>query len=286
MKWLKRIGLLILIALIASTIFIGRFVYKAKVGFEHYETEMHDISMPADRPAILVISKTTGYRHDEAIEASKPMFRDLGKDNNWFVYQTEDAGIFNAAQLNQFDVVVWNNATGTVLNTDQQKLFKSYLESGGGFVGIHAAGDDSHYRWPWYQDNIICAQFSHHPIENQFQSAQVNILNVPDSTWMLEPSWQHTDEWYVFSNQPFEKGATVLYTIDGEAIDPNGNILWVTGFESGMGKEHPVAWYKKIGAGRTFYTSIGHTKETYTRYPFIKMIDLAITWTGRLEDVE
>jgi len=282
MIWLKRIGLLILITLIIGAVFIGRFIYKVKVGFTKYETVAHDITVPSDQPAILVISKTTGFRHGEAIDASRPMFDHLGNQNDWFIYQTEDAGIFNAEQLNQFEVVVWNNATGTVLNTEQQKLFKSYLENGGAYVGIHAAGDGSHYRWPWYQNTIICADFSHHPFENQFQSTQVNIRNIPDSTWSIEPSWEHIDEWYVFSNQPTEKGATVMYAIDGEAIDPNGNILWVKGFESGMGKEHPVAWFKDVGKGRAFYTSIGHTRATYTAEPFVRMISHAISWTGRL----
>ena len=282
MKWLKRIGLLILLAFIVAGIFIGRFIYKAKVGFTKYETEAHDITIPSDQPAILVISKTTGFRHNEAIEASQPMFTELAKDNRWFIYQTEDAGIFNADQLKQFEVVIWNNATGTVLNTDQQTLFKSYLEKGGGFVGIHAAGDGSHYRWPWYRNNIICADFSHHPFKNQFQSAQVNLRNIPDSTWTINPSWEHTDEWYVFTSQPSEKGATVLYAIDGDQLDPNGNILWIKEFDFGMGKEHPVAWYKDIGTGRAFYTSIGHTGETYRDEPFVDMIQQAIQWTGKL----
>ncbi len=54
--------------------------------------------------------------------------------------------MFNAEQLNQFELVVWNNATGTMLNTQQQELFQTYLEGGGGYIGIHAAGDNSHYR--------------------------------------------------------------------------------------------------------------------------------------------
>jgi len=283
MKWFKRIGLVLLLAFFGAGIFIGRFVYKAKVGFEHFETTPHDITIPSDRPAILIISKTTGFRHSEAIEASQPMFSNLEESNNWFIYQTEDAGIFNNIQLTQFDVVIWNNATGTVLNSEQQELFKSFLEAGGGYVGIHAAGDGSHYRWPWYQNNIICATFSHHPLKNQFQAADIKLNHVPDSTWNISTQWNHTDEWYIFSNQPSEKGATVLYTIDGNSIDNNGNILWIKAFNFGMGEHHPVAWFKDIGQGRSFYTSIGHTAETYQNPNYIEMIQKAIRWAGRLD---
>jgi len=263
MKWLKRIGLVLLILLIGGGIFIGRFVYQAKVGFERYETAAHDITIPPDRPAVLVISKTTGFRHEDAIVASGPMFQKMATNKNWFIYQTEDAGIFNEDQLNQFDVVVFNNATGTVLNSDQQSLFKKWLESEKGF-------------------NIICAEFSHHPIENQFQEMQLNLLSPPDSTWSLTPSWSHNDEWYIFKNHPADKGANIVYEFDGNKLDPNGNILWVKGFEKGMGAHHPVAWWKDIGQGRAFYTSIGHTGASFSTAEFVDLVEQAIKWTGRM----
>ena len=33
----------------------------------------------------------------------------------------------------------------------------------------------------------------------------------------------------------------------------------------GMGKDHPVAWYRRLEKGRTFYTSIGHDASLETR---------------------
>lgn len=43
----------------------------------------------------------------------------------------------------------------------------------------------------------------------------------------------------------------------------------------GMGKDHPVAWYRATGKGRTFYTSIGHGAEAWNQQAFIKMLENA-----------
>lgn len=52
-------------------------------------------AMPArfEHPAVLVFSKTNGFRHDEAIEASNPMFVALGKQNDWSVFVTENGAV-------------------------------------------------------------------------------------------------------------------------------------------------------------------------------------------------
>lgn len=284
MKWLKRILFLLLIVLIAGGIFLGRFIYKAKIGFENYDTEPHGIEIPSDQPAILVISKTNGFRHGEAIEASRPMLDQLAKSENWFLYETEDTGIINAKELNQFDVVVWNNSTGPVLNEAQQKLLESFVQNGGGFVGIHAAGDASK-RWPWYHEHLIRADFSHHPIKNQFQKTTVTKSNIADSSWINLPiSFDQTDEWYVFFDQP--RNTNILYTIDGTEIDPNGNLLMIKDKDFGMGEVHPVAWYHTEGAGKVFYTSMGHTGETFSHPAVVELIRAAIEWSMRSEFIK
>jgi hypothetical protein len=62
------------------------FIYKVKNGFPvTYETEKPKISIPADKPAILLFSKTTGFRHGESIDASKPVLKDLSAKNGWFI---------------------------------------------------------------------------------------------------------------------------------------------------------------------------------------------------------
>lgn len=278
-KFLKialwTIGVIIVLLVGAASL----FMYKVKNGFPvSYETEKPAIEIPKDQKTVLLFSKSTGFRHGESIEAGKKAFTEMASLHHWFLYNTEDGGVFNPEQLAQFDVVIFNNSTGRVLNEDQQAAVQSYVENGGTLLGIHGSGDNSHH-WEWYEQNFIGAEFSHHPLNPQLQAAEIMLNPVPDSLLMvgLPQSWTHTDEWYIFFENPRDRGFNVLYNIDGDKIIPDGNILWTKDKNFGMGKDHPVAWYKSIGSGRTFYTSIGHNGEAWQQLAFLKMLENVIT---------
>jgi type 1 glutamine amidotransferase len=55
-------------------------------------------------------------------------------------------------------------------------------------------------------------------------------------------------------------------------------MLWMKDKNFGMGKYHPVAWYKKVGKGNMLYTSMGHSKEVWENKPFQDFIEKSITW--------
>jgi len=265
--------------LVLLTIMMSVFVYKVKNGFPvSYETNAPTIDFPNDRTNVLLFSKSTGFRHDESIETGKKIFEDLAKKNNWFLYSTEEGGVFNPEQLSKFDVVIFNNSTGRLLNDEQQKVFEDYVEGGGSMIGIHGAGDDSHHDWGWYVENLPGSLFSHHTLNPQFQQTEITLNAVQDSLLSegLPSTWTHADEWYVFSENPRSKGFNIVYTIDGDKINPDGNLLWIKDKNFGMGKDHPVAWYRSTGKGRTFYTSIGHDATAWKQVAFVKMLENAV----------
>jgi uncharacterized protein len=284
---MKRILKITLWSLAVIAVFIivliAGFIYKVKNGFPvSYETEAPAIDIPDDQTTVLLFSKATGFRHGESIETGKKTFAKMAKENNWFLYSTEEGGIFNAEQLSKFDVVIFNNSTGRVLNDNQQLVLEEYVTGGGTLIGIHGAGDDSHH-WDWYEQSLMGSRFSHHPIDPQLQETELILNEKGDSTLVrgLPRSWKHTDEWYVFYENPRTKGFELLYTIDGEKIDPSGNMLWINDKNFGMGKDHPIAWYKVIGSGRTFYTSLGHTPETWQQSGFTEMLGNVVNWATR-----
>jgi type 1 glutamine amidotransferase len=261
-------------------VLMAGFLYKVKNGFPvSYETEVPVIEFPSDQTAVLLFSKATGFRHGESIDAGKNVFKELAKKNNWFLYSTDEGGVFNPEQLAKFNAVIFNNSTGRVLNDDQQAALEEYVTQGGSLIGIHGAGDDSHH-WDWYENNLMGARFSHHPLDPQLQEAEITLNDVRDSLIVegLPATWKHTDEWYVFFEHPVDKGFNILYTIDGEKINPSGNMLWITNKNFGMGKGHPVAWYRATGKGRTFYTSIGHNAEAWKQQAFVDMLENAVSW--------
>ncbi|MEJ0034315.1 MAG: ThuA domain-containing protein [Bacteroidota bacterium] len=264
--------------ILAFVLFVAFFFYKVRYGLPIYETEVPVINFTEGQKAVLLFSKSTGFRHAESIDAGKNVFAEMAVKNNWFLYSTEDGGVFNADQLAKFDVVIFNNSTGKLLNDEQKQVLANYVEGGGKLMAIHGAGDNSHGDFPWYVNNVPGAEFSHHALDPHLQEATVMLNPVPDSLMIegLPQSFKHTDEWYVFLDNPRNKGFNIIYSIDGESIIPNGNFLWMTGKDFGMGKDHPVAWYKPTGKGQTFYTSMGHDALAWRQEGFVKMLEDAI----------
>jgi hypothetical protein len=279
---MKKIGKIILFSLLGFLLLSGLamaiFFYKINYGFPvSYETEKPAIAFPQGQAAILVFSKTTAFRHGESIEASLPVFTEMARRNSWFVYQTEKGGVFNKDQLKQFKAVIFNNSTGRVLNDEQQQALTRYVEEGGSLIGIHGAGDNSHH-WPWYEQSLLGTRFSHHSLNPHLQKTDVHIANVTDTilTRDLPSSWTHEDEWYVFFSQP--KGVKIISYINGDKIIPNGNMLWMKDKNFGMGNYHPVAWYREVGKGKTFYTSMGHSKEVWQEASFVRLVENTLHW--------
>jgi cytochrome c len=196
--------------------------------------------------AVLVFSKTTGYRHD-SIPNGIAAIRALGAGHGFAVEATEDAGNFNNATLARYKVVVFLLTTGDVLDAGQKAALEQYVRGGGGFVGIHSASDTEHH-WPWY-GRLVGTWFKSHP---RIQPAMIRIED-PDhpSTKGLPQQWERTDEWYNFVSNP--RGAVhVLASLD-EATYSGGT----------MGGDHPIAWCQNVDGGRSWYTEMGHTKESY-----------------------
>ncbi len=279
-KFFKVLGWTVLSIVVLLGILMAGFIYKIKNGFPvSYETEAPVINFPTDQKAVLLFSKSTGFRHGESIEAAKKTFDELAKKNNWFLYSTEEGGVFNKEQLAKFSAVIFNNSTGRLLNDEQQKTLEEYVEQGGKLIAIHGAGDNSHH-WDWYVQNLLGSEFSHHAIQAQLQMGTTKLNASSDSTLIagLPETWKQADEWYVFFENPAAKGFNVMLTINGDEIDPSGNLLWMTDKNFGMGKDHPVAWYKSVGKGRTFYTSMGHDGTAWKQEPFVHMLENAVNW--------
>jgi uncharacterized repeat protein (TIGR03806 family) len=195
------------------------------------------------------------------------MLTAIAFDNDWEIAFTEDSSQFNETNLSQYSVVVWLNTTGDVLNSDEQSAFENYIQTGGGYVGIHAASD-TEYSWPWY-GTLVGAYFDSHP---EIQQATLNIEERSHaSTQTLASTWIHTDEWYNFQTNPREN-VNVLMSLDESTYNPGAAAM----------VDHPIAWYRNVGQGRSFYTGLGHTANAYLNQNFIDHIEGALSWAGAL----
>jgi cytochrome c len=198
------------------------------------------------RFTVLVFSKTTAFRHD-SIPQGIAAIEQLGAEHSFAVDSTEDAARFSDSNLARYKAVIFLNTTGDILDADQKAAFERYIRSGGGFVGVHSASD-TEYQWPWY-GRLVGTWFASHP---QIQHATIHVT-APDHPSMkgLPAAWERTDEWYNFRSNP-RSAVQVLATVD-EATYSGG----------AMGADHPIAWCQTIDGGRSWYTAMGHTKESY-----------------------
>ncbi|MEU4713664.1 ThuA domain-containing protein [Micromonospora purpureochromogenes] len=206
----------------------------------------------ADAPYdVLVFSRTAGFRHD-SIAVGTQAIRDLGAANSFTVTATEDAAAFTTGNLAQYEAVVFLNTTGDVLNASQQTAFESYIGSGGGYVGVHAAAD-TEYGWSFY-GNLVGAYFASHPA---IQQANVKVENrAHPASAHLPQTWTRTDEWYNYQTNA-RSTARVLATLDESSYSGGG-----------MGADHPHSWCKTYSGGRAFYTGGGHTQASYAEPAF------------------
>jgi type 1 glutamine amidotransferase len=283
MKVIRRIALwtavvlggivLVLAALIAPT------AWRVLHGVDVYETTPPTLPAALPRPAILVFSKTNGFRDEAQIKAANAMFREVGKAKGWSVVVTENGAVFNPAQLSRFQAVVWNSVSGDVLTPAQRQAFKDYLEGGGGFVGVHGAGGDPSYRWRWYVETLIGAQFIGHTMWPHEQPGTLHV-EAPAHPVMagLPRIWPRREEWYSFDRSVRAKGYQVLLTLDEATYQPHGLFRE----DISMGADHPLVWAHCVGKGRALYSALGHFAASYAEPLHRRLLTNAVAWAAGL----
>lgn len=203
-------------------------------------------------PRVLVFSKTAGFHH-ASIPAGIAAIEKLGKENGFDVDTTTNADMFVEDTLQKYAAVIFLNTTGDVLNNYQEADFERYIQSGGGYVGVHAA-TDTEYEWGWY-GGLAGAYFDNHPAGTHKAT-----LTVKDKSFgQLPDKWEHEDEWYNFKK--ISPNIKVIMTVDEKTYEGGKN-----------GDNHPISWYHEYDGGRAFYTELGHTDATYKEENFLKLL--------------
>lgn len=214
---------------------------------------------------LLLFTKTTGFRHP-SIEVAVPVVQEMGVNNGFEVDHTEDANVFNPANLAQYEAVFFLNTTLEVLNEDEQTAFEDYITGGGAFIGVHSAADTEH-DWPFYGE-VVGAYFMAHPVANQPGNVRIEDAEHPSVAHLSDPWFIPLEEFYSFKSNPRGQ-VRVITSIDesgylqepNTSCDPSG-ATFPEGFSGKMG-DHPLTWCHDKFAGRAWYTAIGHEPYLY-----------------------
>ncbi len=226
----------------------------------------HLTSAQTPKTNVLVFSKTAGFRH-QSIGAGKTALAKLAKEKGYGVNFTEDASMFNERNLKKYNAVVFLNTTGDILNNTEQAAFERYIQAGGGYVGIHAA-TDTEYDWPWY-GQLAGAYFLDHPMTpSNVQNGKFIVTKKNHwATQGMPDSFERADEFYSFKD-----------------ISPKINVVLNIDEKSYIGGKnpdfHPMSWYQEFDGGRSFYTAMGHTDETYSDPLFLNHLSAGIHYAA------
>jgi type 1 glutamine amidotransferase len=203
---------------------------------------------PASELEVLVFSRTTSYRHADAIEAGREA---LGE--RFAAELTEDPARFSDDGLRDVDVVVLLQTNGpSVLRGGQRAAFERWVRAGGGVVAIHAAANADR-DWAFYGELLGGARFLSHR-QGPLQREDVIVERHP-ATEDLPSRWRRSDEWYRFEPEP---RAHVLARVDRD----------------------PMAWWTEIDRGRAFYTALGHSGAAWSEPLYREHVYAAVEWAA------
>jgi uncharacterized protein len=235
-------------------------------------------SLPPFKKTILILGAAKGWQHDSISDAMVTI-RNMGRETGmWDAYlRTDyqwvtkgDPGT-NGKNLTKFDALVFVNTTGKMeLSEEQKKDLLSYVrDDGKGFVGVHAALD-ANYDWPEYGE-LIGGWFDEHPW-NTFDAPIV--LEDPSfpAVRHLPRSFVKRDEIYQAKQWSRDK-VNVLLRLDETKLEYQNNAR-----VHRTDRDFAVAWSKMYGKGRVFYSTLGHTNESWSDPDVKTMYFEAIKW--------
>jgi type 1 glutamine amidotransferase len=285
------LGLVVALALLAFLFLVNIWRYGAwNLLFPSHHHDTNPPSIAADfgegaAARVLVFSKTNSFRHKDGIPAARALFDEIAARRGWALFHSENGALFDAAYLSRFDVIVFSNASGDILSEAQEEVFRRWLEAGGGWVGIHSAGDGSHAEWAWYQENLIGGLFTAHIMGPQTQEARVVVEDRSHpATQGLPAEFVHAEEWYSWDASARTKGFDVLLRVDESSYDPTQRFA---GRENDLRMgDHPIAWWRCIGRGRVLYSAMGHWAASYETAAHARLLENAVAWAAGLTGEE
>jgi hypothetical protein len=227
---------------------------------------------------ILIMGAAKGFEHDSIPDAMATIWKMGHETGLWQAYIRTDYELLtkgkvgpNGKNLTQFDAVVFTNSTGEMPLDDEQKkdLLSFVHDDGKGFVGVHAALD-ANYKWPEYAE-MIGGWFDQHPWMTFEAPIILEDPNFP-AVRHFPHEFMKRDEIYQAKDWSRDK-VNVLLRLDEKKLNYENNPRIHR-----ADRDFAVAWSKMYGSGRVFYSTLGHTNESWNDPDIQKMYFEAVKW--------
>lgn len=242
---------------------------------------------------LLVFSVTAGFRH-ASIATGKVALTELGKKTGAFTtVVSDDLANFEPDAIQQFDAICFLSTTQDVFSPHPsvlknmseeekkaaeektiriRKSLMDYIESGKGFVGIHAA-TDTLYSMPEY-GRMIGGYFDGHPWTAD-ADVQIDVEKGQEKhplVVMFEgQSMNFKEEIYQFKDPYSSKKQHMLLRLN---VEKSAQVKKLNRTDGDYG----VAWARNHGKGRVFYCSLGHNHDMYWNPKILSHYLAGIQW--------
>jgi type 1 glutamine amidotransferase len=245
-----------------TTLFVGMLVLSLLVHGHRSRAETASIS-------VLYLTQSAAFAHSVVPHSEAVLTRLAAASPQFDLNVSRDASLLTAKTLSQYAAVVFFTTGELPMNTGQRAALLSYVRAGGGFVGVHSA-TDTFYEWPGYRD-LIGGYFDGHPWHQEVT------VRVEDDT---HPATQHLGDSFrihdeIYQHQEWSRDAVdVLLSLDVSSVD-----MAAAGIKR-SDRDFALAWTRREGAGRIFYTALGHRPEVWDDLRFQRHLLGGIGWAA------
>lgn len=220
---------------------------------------------------VFFTTRSLGYRHEVLPEARR-ILADADAAHDWVTFEITDdiepiAGRNLPAKLAQIDVLLLYTTGRLPLDT---AALSRWVEAGGALVGVHSAtdtlSDDGSYvrliggvfdGHPWNEEVTLRIDDPEHPAMRPF--AREAMETAP-------PTFRLADEIYQFKSLAPDRRVILSLAPGNPKMEP--------------GREYPLAWTRRHGKGRVFYTALGHRPEVWRDPRFVEHVLEGIRWAA------
>ena len=213
------------------------------------------------KKALMVWGGWEGHEPDQCVDIFAPYLREHGY--NVEVSDSLDAYL-DGSRMQDLDLIIPVWTMGTI-TPEQEKGLLAAVESGVGIAGWHGGMADSFRNNTEYQF-MVGGQWVAHP--GGVIDYEVNITNHEDPiTAGLQDFKMHSEQYYMHVDPSNEVLATT--TFNGERLP------WIDGTVM------PVVWKRLWGAGRVFYTSLGHVAKDFNVPEARTIVQRGMLWASK-----
>jgi type 1 glutamine amidotransferase len=228
--------------------------------------------------SVLVYTKNgKGYVHDNIADAAK-CIQKMGAENKFTVDVSDDPGVFTAANLKKYTMLIFTSTNNDVFDNDGQRLiFRRYIEAGGGFVGVHSV-TGTERNWTWFKQ-MLGGTFIWHAKNQKFSVQMIDPAH--PSMQGLPKVWERSlgDECY-FTKEMYP-GIKVLMAHQVKTLNWNSPDSTRIKQNSATFKDlFPAVWYQNFDGGNIWVTTLGHNKEYYQEPMFVKHLFQGIAYVA------